>query len=197
MAKKKKRVRKKSVFISLEGKREYKFFCFLKELFANENINISEHKDFGGTSNAILDRALKSPHSHTFAWFDEDDVLDDEHRKELARRWNVEIPSDVPDFELQSLNVNNRNPIIIVSNPLSIEGFLIRLFEKSLPSFREPIRKKGNFEKNKQMMKSSVSGIIGSLDEIDYYRQNLTKEYLIRKANEITELKKLLTIFDV
>lgn len=194
---KKKRIRKKSVFIALEGKREYIFFCFLKELFNSENINITEHKDYGGTSNAILDRAMKSPHKYTYAWFDEDDKLDKEHRKELEKRWNVKIPFDKPDYDLQKLNKKCLNPIVIVSTPLSIEGIIIRLFNKNIPNLRKPIRDKNNFELNKKMMKNSINGIFGNSTDIDYYRQNLTKEYLIDKSKEIEELKLLLSIFDI
>lgn len=59
---KKKRNKKQSVFIALEGKRERTFLYFLQSIFDSEKrINLNIHPDLGGTSNAILARALKAP----------------------------------------------------------------------------------------------------------------------------------------
>lgn len=46
------------------------------------------------------------------------------------------------------------------------------------------------------MMKSAIKGIMGKMSDIEYYEKHLTKEYLIKKADEIEELKLLLSIFD-
>ncbi len=142
---KKKRTKHKSVFISLEGQREYDLFCFFVRLFNDKSLRVIVHKDLGGTSNAILDRALKSPHPKVYAWFDEDDCLDDEHRKELEKRWHVKLSKNLKDGELQRENRKNLNPIIIVSTPLSIEGILIRLFGKQIPNLKHPICSEENF----------------------------------------------------
>lgn len=59
---KKKRNKKQSVFIALEGKRERTFLHFLQSVFDPAGrINLNIHPDLGRTSNAILDRALKAP----------------------------------------------------------------------------------------------------------------------------------------
>ena len=67
---KKKRNKKQSVFIALEGKRGRTFLYFLQSIFDSEKrINLNIHPDLGGTSNAILARALKAPgFDKIYAW---------------------------------------------------------------------------------------------------------------------------------
>ena len=196
---KKKRNKKQSVFIALEGKRERTFLYFLQSIFDSEKrINLNIHPDLGGTSNAILARALKAPgFDKIYAWFDEDDKLDTDWKSELGKRWKVTIGASVSDKELQNLNIENRKPTIIVSNPLSIEGLLIRLFEHKIPKFKEPLFDEDNLDKNKKMIKSALKGIFGKKDETEFYKENLSKEYILKKAKDIEELRLLLSIFDI
>ena len=196
---KKKRNKKQSVFIALEGKRERTFLYFLQSIFDSEKrINLNIHPDLGGTSNAILARALKAPgFDKIYAWFDEDDKLYTDWKSELGKRWKVTIGASVSDKELQNLNIENRKPTIIVSNPLSIEGLLIRLFEHKIPKFKEPLFDEDNLDKNKKMIKSALKGIFGKKDEAEFYKENLSKEYILKKAKDIEELRLLLSIFDI
>ena len=115
----------------------------------------------------------------------------------MGKRWKVTIGASVSDKELQNLNIENRKPTIIVSNPLSIEGLLIRLFEHKIPNFKEPLFDEDNLDKNKKMIKSAVKGIFGKKDETEFYKENLSKEYILEKAKDIEELRLLLSIFDV
>lgn len=197
---KKKRTRCKSIYIAREGNREEFFLKFLQEIFdPNKEITIKYSEDKGGNSNVILDRALKSFYPISYAWFDEDDELDEEHRKELEKRWHLEKDTlkNIADRHLQRYNEKLNFPIIIVSYPYSAEGILIRLFNKKLPNLIKPVKNKEDFEKNKRRMKNSVDGFIGKMSDIEYYRKNLTKEYILEKSKEIEELKLLLTIFGV
>ena len=196
---KKKRNKKQSVFIALEGKRERTFLYFLQSIFDSEKrINLNIHPDLGGTSNAILARALKAPgFDKIYAWFDDDDKLDTDWKSELGKIWKVTIGASVSDKELQNLNIENRKPTIIVSNPLSIEGLLIRLFEHKIPKFKEPLFDEDNLDKNKKMIKSALKGIFGKKDEAEFYKENLSKEYILKKAKDIEELRLLLSIFDI
>ena len=199
MGKKKNRNRKPTVFIAREGDREELFLCYLKKLFDPEDkITLKFPPEKGGNSNAILDRALHSVHSNSYAWFDEDDELDDEHKEELKKRWHLseDFPKNVRDFELQSYNEKMCSPIVVVSTPLSVEGILIRLFNKKISILKEPVKSEENLEENKRRMKSSLSGVYGNVPEEEYYRKNLPKEYIIKKAEEIEELKILLSIFN-
>ena len=193
----KNRERKINIFIAREGDREEYFINYLQELFDPEGkITLHFPLEKGGNSNVILDRALKSFYTKVYALFDEDGELDEEHRHILEERWCTNFPSKLPDRELQSYNTNMRNPIVIISNPLSIEGLLIRLFDYNIPSLIE-VNSKENFEENKKRMKSSVKGFMGTNSDIDYYRLHLTKEKVLKKAKDIEELRLLLTIFDV
>lgn len=197
MGKKKKRQRNKVVFVAREGDREEVFLNYLQEIFDPEHkITIKFPPEKGGNSNAILDRAFHAIQGMAYAWFDEDDVLDKEHREELEKCWHVKFPENIKDREIPSYNKSLSYPIVIVSRPLSIEGFLIRLFDKNLPKFKEPLKSEENFELNKNMMKSSVKGIFGKFTDIEYYRQHLSKEHIMKKAQEIEELRLLLRIFD-
>ncbi len=198
MGKKKNRERKKSVFISCEGKREQHFVEYLQQLFdPNKKITLYFSMEKGGNSNKILDRALKGVHEKRYAWFDEDCALDVEHKQMLEERWMIEFPEKINDKDLQLYNKKMRNPIIIVSTPLSVEGILIRLFSKKVPTFVEPVFIEENFKKNKQRMKTSVKGFMRNLSDIDYYKRYLSKELILEKAREISELKLLLTIFNI
>lgn len=196
--KKRKRERKTNIFIAREGDREEIFINYLQSLFDPEKkITLNFPLEKGGNSNVILDRALKSFYSKVYAWFDEDDGLDDDRRNILEKRWNINFPSEVKDRDLQSYNTNLKNPIIIVSTPLSVEGMLIRLFDFNLPALISPVLSKDDFEENKKRMKTSVKGFMGGSSDLEYYKTNLTKEKILLKAKDIVELQLLLSIFNV
>ena len=202
MGKKKKIKNRKRriIFIAREGDREEYFLDYLQELFdPNKEITLKYSEDKGGNSNAILDRALKSFYPITYAWFDEDDELDEEHKKELEKRWHLKKDAlkNSADRNLQRHNKKLNSPIIIVSYPYSVEGILIRLFNKNLPNLINPVKTKEDFEQNKRRMKSSIDGFMEKLSDTEYYKKHLTKDYILEKSKEIEELKLLLTIFDI
>ena len=196
---KKSRNRKTVIYIAQEGHREENFLNFLQELFDPEKrLTLKFSQEKGGTSNAILDRAIKKPfYKKIYAWFDEDDKLDNEHRRKLEICWGVKLENTVKDADIQKMNIKNKNPIVIVSTPYSAEGILIRLFNKKIPKLISPVNSDDDFEENKKRMKSAVKGFMGKTSDIEFYRKNLTKEYIIKKAEEIEELRLLLTIFDI
>ena len=153
---KKKRKQKTTVFVSLEGKREKVFLNFLEQLYnpSQNNIHINFSDVTGGHSNSILARAIKSSSNYdrVYAIFDEVKPLSEDIRDSLAKIWHTDFQQIVKDKDLQQkYNVAKRNPIIIVSNPCSIDGFLITLFNKNLPK-----------EINEKNCKNSFSGIVGS-----------------------------------
>lgn len=195
---KKKRKKEKTVFIVLEGKREKVFIDYLVELFdSQKTIKLKFHPDFGGSSDAILDRALKNCfYDKVFVLFDEDTSLSRDRIEVLETFWHINIPSGTQDRDLYRFNSANKNPIVIVLNPLSIEGILIQLFDKSLPAFKEPLTSNENLEYNKRIIKNSVSGIFQNRNDADFYRANLTKEMVLQKTEKIPELRLLLAIFE-
>lgn len=195
---KRKRERKTNIFIAREGDREEVFINYLQSLFdPDKTITLNFPLEKGGNSNVILDRALKSFYSKVYAWFDEDDGLDNERKDILEKRWNIKFPKGVKDKDLQSYNTKLKNPIVIVSTPLSVEGILIRLFDFKLPTLISPVLSKKDFEENKKRMKTSVKGFMGNISDLEYYRTNLTKEKLLLKAKDIIELQLLLSIFNI
>jgi len=189
---KKKRKQKTTVFVSLEGKREKVFLNFLEQLYnpSQNNIHINFSDVTGGHSNSILARAIKSSSNYdrVYAIFDEVKPLSEDIRDSLAKIWHTDFQQIVKDKDLQQkYNVAKRNPIIIVSNPCSIDGFLITLFNKNLPK-----------EINEKNCKNSFSGIVGSKfneeTELNFYKTNLTKDFLEnQKDNSILQL--ILSIF--
>ncbi len=189
---KKKRKQKTTVFVSLEGKREKVFLNFLEQLYnpSQNNIHINFSDVTGGHSNSILARAIKSSSNYdrVYAIFDEVKPLSEDIRDSLAKIWYTDFQQIVKDKDLQQkYNVAKRNPIIIVSNPCSIDGFLITLFNKNLPK-----------EINEKNCKNSFSGIVGSKfneeTELNFYKKNLTKDFLEnQKDNSILQL--ILSIF--
>ncbi len=206
---KKNRTRKSTVYISMEGDREIVFYQYLGELYnpKNNGINITRSTNTGGTPDRVINDALKNLHyNKTYAWFDEDTQVGNSDNfnvyEGLRKAWNInqEIDKKIPSKDLMNIyNPTKRNPILIVSNPLSIEGVLIRLFDKKLPTFKEPLLHNKNIEDNKNKIKSAVCGIFGcKYDEnieMAYYRENLSKEILEEKAKVVEELGLLLSIF--
>lgn len=206
---KKNRTRKSTVYISMEGDREIVFYQYLVELYnpKNNGINITRSPNTGGTPDRVINDTLKNLHyNKTYAWFDEDTPIGNSDNfnvyEGLRVAWNLkeEIDITIPSKDLMNIyNPTKRNPILIVSTPLSIEGILIRLFDKKLPTFKEPLLHNKNIEDNKNTIKSAVCGIFDcKYDEnieMAYYRKNLSKEILEEKAKVIEELGLLLSIF--
>ncbi len=188
---KKKRKIKISRYISIEGERERKFFNFLCSLYnpKENDINIQTNsKITGGTSDSILEQAIKECNNRDkcFAWFDEDVSLSKNTRNILNGKWCCEIDKNTKDKDLQkTYNSELKNPILIVSSPCSVEGLLIRLFGKNIPE--NPTTDK---------LKNAFDGILGGQPEEEYYKEHLTKEILGSKRKEIYELDLLLKIFE-
>lgn len=202
---KKKRTKKTTVFLSIEGYREEAFLEYLIEKYTPKasDINITISPNRGGTPNSIINEALRNLHyNKVYAWFDEDKPIEnndnDRIYEKLKTAWNLdsEIDSNILSRDLQEkVNVQKRNPILIVSTPLSLEGILIRLFDKKMPQFKEYYLDESNIKDNKKTIKSAMGGIFGKEKELVYYQRNLSKEILEEKSKEIIELELLLSIF--
>ena len=141
---KKKRCKKIVVYIAREGDREEYLLNYLQEIFDPEkNIQLKYSQEKGGNSNAILDRALKNAYyPKVYAWFDEDDQLDEEHRIELAKRWNTDtLTADIMDKDLQHYNKKMRYNFVkfgITANlELNAERRDYPLFEQNREIFNQ------------------------------------------------------------
>lgn len=199
MAKKRDRNRKTTVYAVMEGKRERIFLDYLIELYnpKSNNINITPSPIAGGSPEHLINDALKNlNYKKVFVWLDADTPIDDRDPlniySKLEKTWNLknEIDRNTPIEELQEkYNSQMRNPILIVSTPLSVEGVIIRLFDKKIPEMTEALAE------NKIKMKNSVSGIFGSTQELEYYRDKLSRESLEGKTTKIKELELILSFF--
>ena len=185
---KKRRKPRTTVYVSLEGKREFAFYEFVHELYSPlGDRHITPDDKRGGTSDVILERAIKNSHfDKSFAWFDEDIRLGDDIRNKLSQCWRVSIDPLVPDKELQSTyNSMNRNPILIVSHPCSFDGAILSLLG-SLPA-----------KPSTANCKRGLAGLIGcncdSEKEKEYYHSHITREQLEKSAHPTIQL--ILSIF--
>jgi len=196
---KKKRKQKTTKYISPEGNRENVFYNFLRDIYKpkKNKINITVSDIRGGSSDTILLQSIKMKNNYdiSIAWFDEDDKLSEEIRENLEQAWGCKLDETVKDIDLQeTCNTDNRNPILIASNPVAFDGMLIKILGKKLPDLNCGLKEQ------KTRVKSAISGIIGKgrFDEeaeMKYYQKYLTKEILEQKAKEIYELELLLRIF--
>lgn len=200
MGKGRQRFRKTSVFGSIEGDLELALWLHLKELYCdNSKTSIQENPLKGGNPNVIVNAAIQQAHTTEicFAWIDEDLNINEETRSILAKCWNLKESNfhkmlQDPISTLQySLNSTNRNPILIVSQPICADGFLLKLLDKKIPHeiFDHQIR-----VKQIQNTKSSFKAIAGTeiKNQFKYIQENLTKGYLEKKRSEILELDLLL-----
>ena len=195
MAKKRKKV-KTTVYISLEGVREKAFYDYLEEslLPKSSNINITISPRRGGTSDTILQQAIKMKNCYdkVYAWFDEDVPLSNEMRQKLAEAWGYDhFCENVKDSALQGVYNSSgvKKPLLIVSTPCCVDGMLIRICNKQLPT-----------KVTTSKCKSAISGIMGKRgvnEEIEkqYYRDNLSINDL-KTRTDIEALSIIFTIFE-
>lgn len=197
---KKKRNRKtnKSRYLSFEGYDEKVLYNFLYDLYELEKNNIKVDKPKippGGNQASILRGAIKNCNTGRdmcVAWFDDDFKIKNKDQHEnfieaLSRIWKCEIEKDIEYKNLQKTYNENcdKEPILIVSNPCSFEGLILRIFDKKIPE-----------KLTTDNLKKAVDGLFGKLKDTEYYKKYLTKELLEKKRKEIYELDLLLKIFE-
>ena len=78
---------------------------------------------------------------------------------------------------------NKKKPTLIVSQPRSVESFILKVLGKALPS-------------DLKTLKNAVGGIIKGKDELSFYQDNLTKEILDEKRKTIPELNLLISMLE-
>ncbi len=201
---KKNRRKKTTVYVSYEGDREERFLNFLIQLYKPDlnNINITTGYRSGGTADRIVSLALKNnDRDKVFAWCDEDFEpdypLSQETKEDLAKWWSI-LENDMPAFfsnrlkNLQhSFNQKNRKPILIISQPVCVEGFILKILNKNIP-----YKEYNHLERDKQIkgLKNALENHIkNSGTETELYKQTLTIEFL-EERKEIPELDLLLSV---
>jgi len=196
---KKKRLRKISIFGAVEGDSEAVFLEYIKCLyFDSAQLNMPDDPNCGGGNpDTILNKALKkNDRKRSFLWIDEDKDLCPESRKKLLTPWNL---SDKNEKEILSvslcklqktLNPENRNPVLIVSQPVCFEGFICRVLgiDCKHKVYDETMRAK-------QISDLKSAAMLGKIeDQLEFYVKNLDKAKLEGKRKEIPELDMLISL---
>lgn len=153
--------KRKSILVVHEGYRE-KYFLEHIGQFSDFRLNLQPC--YGKDADNVLNTAFKcSDYGQVvFAFFDEDfqfvkelqiseDVL-----AALEKRWHLTDGKlkDIPYTDLQNANINNKNPILIVSSPNSIEGLILMLLGVS-----EKILRGKTTKKMKEMLDAEISAV--------------------------------------
>jgi len=132
------KTRRDSIYVVYEGYREG---YFLEHLARYSNVRFNPQPCNGGSANQIVTNGIK--HSardvNVYVFFDEDFeskpgyTISDDALEGLKNAWKIDGTLKGCAYRhLQTLNKDLRNPILVVSYPQSIEGFLLRLLGKSL-----------------------------------------------------------------
>ncbi len=200
---KKKKLKRFSVLAIIEGeKRETNFLKFLQELYLDEAvISFKNPPIYGGSPDRLIGSAIKQLHygfNRIFVWIDEDTIINHESRESLFKAWRIteEQKKDFFNCPLGYLHQRynepqQRNPIIIVSQPICVEALILRVLNRApCHSAIAP----EIIQRQKKELKSSLAGLLGKTDEYKYYQENLTKEYLEIQRTKIKELDLLISM---
>lgn len=119
-----------------EGWREYYLIKYLNIKILHKINKIFE--PCGGSADTIVGTALKFSHTYQnlITFFDEDfqtkGPILDETLKRLQGCWCIDDDLSKVDYRnLENKNIHGRNPHLLVSNPSSIEGLILRVLGKT------------------------------------------------------------------
>ncbi|MDR0289526.1 MAG: hypothetical protein LBI06_01155 [Treponema sp.] len=183
------KTRKDSIYVIYEGYREG---YFLEHLERQSDVRLNSQFCSGGSSNQIVLGGIK--HSdrnvNVYIIFDEDfetkpdQKISDETLEYLAKKWklNQNDLKRCPYKQLQAMNTGERSPLLVISHPQSIEGFLLRL----LDSHQKDTLERKTTKQLKDMIESILNNVrpqnedahqIQSYDEkIAKYREEIAKQ---------------------
>jgi hypothetical protein len=184
------KTRKNSIYVIYEG---YLEGYFLEHLEKYGNVRLNPIFCSGGSSNQIVINAIR--HSardvNVYAFFDEDfetkqdQKISGETMEGLAKAWNLnkDVLIGCPYKKLQTLNIGMKNPIIVVSHPQSLEGFLLRLLDSP--------RKDTLEGKTTKQLKQIIESFLGNihLNDEDKKKIQLYDKKIDQYRVEISKLK--------
>jgi hypothetical protein len=186
------KTRKDSIFVIHEGYREG---YLLEHLERHSNVRLKLQSSSGGNSNEIVISGIK--HSardiSVYVLFDEDfesnpkQRISDETLEGLSKAWKLDKDALIkcPYKQLQVMNTGKRNPILIISHPQSIEGFLLRLLGSQKDRLEGKTTKQlkdiiDSMLGNVQLHNEDVSQIQSYDGKIARYKEEIAKQ----KQNE-------------
>ena len=216
---KKSRVRKKTIYIGMEGYREVYFLehikkiYFSREVLCNTNIEWDEIKGSTPVKMLLTLFQKSSIKQRSYLIIDNDTVLNsgssrndlDDLKNMIKKCWQLDSGQDISDdikiSELALLNTKNRMPLIIVSEPINMDGLIIRVFGKELPK----LSVSQNTDTDKIKLKSKCDSILGinkTEDKLlkrrltlEFYNKHLTKQMLDSQAQRYPCLQQMINIF--
>ncbi len=184
----KKRNRKTGYLFVLEGDDEEKLLCVFKKLYTIHKKHISFKEVFakGGDPDSIITSAChkKDTVDFTYVLLDNDIPMKSDN-KTLWQAWTIggtPINGKTPS-QLVVLNKNDRNPILIVSEPLAMENTLLDLFSIEVTAdntkdLKTQVRNHlgTNWDKKitRKMLESSTNSVIQELVKIFREIENIS-----------------------
>ena len=199
---KKKRKRKLTLYAVLEGEREEIFFKFLQEIYYDkETLSIHPSPSYGGKPESLINQAIRhADRDRCFVWLDEDKEFI--NRESLYKAWNVSEGSR-DEFMKEPLGLlqekfnsdNKRKPTLIVSKPISVEAFILKVLKRKISSDCE-ILKPAERDSQVKKLKNTLDGILENKDELQYYQDQLPESVLEIRRKNISELDLLISMFE-
>lgn len=205
----KKRVKKTTIRYIYEGKTEKVFLRYISSLYPNSSVQeIPLASDRGGTADSIISKALTYQYfDKLFVLLDEDFetkaspyCISDETLNNLERQWKIEEGSlsKVKYRDFLKQNIYKRNPIIIFSNPQSIEGILLQILGYSKDNLEGKTTKdlKGMLQNELKNFTDNIPCATGTEALFKLLIQEAPLEVLQSKRQTIPELDTLLSFFE-
>jgi len=183
------KTRKNSIYVMYEGDREG---AFLEHLSSYSNVRLNLQPCNGGSANQIVTNGIKYSDRavNVYVFFDEDFeskpgyTISDEALEGLSKSWDIDrnVLKGCEYRNLQTLNTSFRNPILIISYPQSIEGFLLRLMGIPLQDLEN---------KTTQQLKHTLASHLDTTVLYDEDKEKM-RDYdtkISKYSNEIARLK--------
>ena len=206
----KQRRRKVTVRYIYEGElTEFVFMEYLKSLYPS-SIAVADESfcGRGGTADSQVTNVLKRLFfSRIYLILDEDfyskGPISDENLRNLENEWGQPLNSlnGISYSSFLNMNVSRRNPIIVFSNPSSIEGIILQILGKEKTSL---------MGKSTKMLKNMLQSYIGEYFRVQkkdrpkdngialfqFFQSVLSLEKLQTARKSIPELDVILGIFE-
>lgn len=192
-----KKKRKKKVVVSYiyEGKTEKIFLEYLSNIYNSEAKPLTIFSGSGGSADSILLKTLKvlDRGNYLFVILDEDfkrkAPISEGTLRSLERAWCLPPMrlKEVPYRELNSCNYKNRKPVVIFSNPSSIEGIFLQIL--GVP--------KDELEgKETSRLKDQLNGFCKSGFNESFLEMKFTKILIEKSRKNIPELDLLISLLE-
>lgn len=192
---KKKRKKKTIVSYIYEGERERIFLEYLVALYNSEAKPLIMFSGRGGSADSIILNAFKALDRGTYLFvildedFEQKGPISQETLRSLERVWCLpQMALDgVPYRELSDRNADNRKPVVIFSNPSSVEGMLLQILGVS----------KNKLEgKKTDRLKDQLNSHCQSCFDKAFLEKRFPKDVVEEKRKIIPELNLILSLLE-